>query len=428
MWTSFGLNLDFTQIMGDQPPSWFLSFSTTLDKKLDKISEDVQSIRNDIKELRATANFAADQAKLAIDRTTAAEKKIGELCHENLLLKNTVATLNAKVIDIECQSRRNNLIFNGIEETENEKWEECEEKLREILRTENLDNVHFERVHRIGMKTRKSSTDDKSNPDKPRSIIAKFTYYKEREQVWLSRYSLSEDQNIWITEDFPEAVKSKRRTLFPVLKAAQRSPLVKQASLRVDKLVIDGKTFTVDTMANLPAHLQPEKTAIVESDDSVVFFTKHAVFSNLHPMPIAVDGQSFVCNEQYFQYTKAVHFGDMDIADLIRKENNPYEMINLAKKIKNYKHPVWVNRAEKVLSKANQAKYSQNKSARETLIATGQKTLGEASSNMFYGTGVNLLAKDPTDCSKWKGKNIMGQILTEIRSSLIADQNQSADV
>lgn len=74
--------------------------------------------------------------------------------------------------------------------------------------------------------------------------------------------------------------------------------------------------------------------------------------------------------------------------------------------------------AETVLETANMAKYHQNQSAKETLLATGQKTLGEASSNMLYGTGVGLLDNNPNDCSKWTGKNLMGKILAKVRVSL----------
>jgi ribA/ribD-fused uncharacterized protein len=100
------------------------------------------------------------------------------------------------------------------------------------------------------------------------------------------------------------------------------------------------------------------------------------------------------------------------------KSNDPYEMMSLVRKIKNYNHSVWTKLAEKVPMKANSVKYSQNPDASAALIATGQKRLGEASTNTFYGTGVGLFAKDPGDFSKWKRKNIMGNILTKIRDSL----------
>jgi predicted NAD-dependent protein-ADP-ribosyltransferase YbiA (DUF1768 family) len=68
-----------------------------------------------------------------------------------------------------------------------------------------------------------------------------------------------------------------------------------------------------------------------------------------------------------------LHFGDRDIAGQIMKTNDPYEMMSLARKIKNYNHSVWTKLAEKVLMKANSVKYSQNPDASAALIATGQK-------------------------------------------------------
>jgi predicted NAD-dependent protein-ADP-ribosyltransferase YbiA (DUF1768 family) len=73
---------------------------------------------------------------------------------------------------------------------------------------------------------------------------------------------------------------------------------------------------------------------------------------------------------------------------------------------------------ENTLFTANQAKYSQNQSAKAALLATGNKVLGEASSNKLYGTGIGLFSKDAADCSKWTGKNLMGKILSDIRDRL----------
>lgn len=141
-------------------------------------------------------------------------------------------------------------------------------------------------------------------------------------------------ENIWITQDFPEEIKTNRQILLPALKAAYRSSNYKNVNLKLDKLVIDNITYTVDNMSTLPQDLQPDKTSVIETEQSIVFFTKNAIFSNLHPLPITIDGESFNCNEQYFHYKKATQFGDLETAQKIKQETNPYEMMNLAKKLR----------------------------------------------------------------------------------------------
>lgn len=55
--------------------------------------------------------------------------------------------------DIEKHSRRNNLIFYGILEEDNETWAMSEKKVLQLCDTVlgiKLDNSHVERVHRLG--------------------------------------------------------------------------------------------------------------------------------------------------------------------------------------------------------------------------------------------------------------------------------------
>jgi ribA/ribD-fused uncharacterized protein len=394
--------------MDDHEPAWFTNFRTN---DILSIKEDIKQIHTDIQSIQSTANYACEQAKAATERAEQADRKIGELQYQNSLLEKNIADLRAKLSSVECQARRDNLIFSGIKESENETWQDCEQKVLDILKVVDLNDIHFERAHRIGLRSM-------YNIQKPRNIIAKFSSIKAREKVWLKRFDISRKTNTWINEDFPEDIKRKRQTLLPALKAAQRSPHVKHASLKLDKLIVDKKTYTVESMSTLPSYLQPDKTTVIETDNAVVFFTQPAIFSNLHPIPIVIQGQSYTCNEQYFQQQKAVLFDDQQVAEQIMRESSPYEMMKLAKTIKNYKHSVWLQHVENTLFTANQAKYSQNQSAKAALLATGNKVLGEASSNKLYGTGIGLFSKDTTDCSKWTGKNLMGKILSDIRDRL----------
>jgi ribA/ribD-fused uncharacterized protein len=406
----------------DQPPehepTWLKTIHSeisTISTSIKDIKTQMQDITKQITDITASADFAVNQANLAIAKCGDVEKSVSDLVTENASLKRTVNDLQKKVVNLECHSRRDNLIFGGIKEPEEENKIACENALLDILKDAGIMHVKFERVHRLGVKDRK-------NRGEPRHVIAKFSSYKDREQVWQSRFDISKScktNNIWIMQDFPEEVKSKRQTLMPALKAALRSPHVKKASLQVDKLIIDSKPYTVESMHRLPPFLQPDQTSVIYSDlhNTVVFFTKAAIFSNLHPLPIRIDGREFSCNEQFFQYSKALHFGDQEIAQKILQESNPYQMMSLAKSIKNFKHAVWQEQAERTLMRANEVKYRQHDVARDALLATGQKKLGEASSNKFYGTGIGLLSNDACDSTKWSGKNLMGCILTKIRDS-----------
>ena len=92
-----------------------------------------------------------------------------------------------------------------------------------------------------------------------------------------------------------------------------------------------------------------------------------------------IDGRSFCCNEQYYTFKMAEFFHDKDAAHKALKIEDLYELIALQKEIKNSDRITWLPEAEQTLFLANMAKYSQNSSARDALLRTGNDIMGEAS-------------------------------------------------
>ena len=143
------------------------------------------------------------------------------------LLKDTMSYLQS-------QSMRNNLIFGGLFESQYEKNEETEAKLRSFMNEklqiaqDVVDNLKFERVHRIG----------EHIPNKTRKIVCKFNMFPEREMVRRQRVKL-EGTNFFLHEQFPPEVIEKRKKLIPKLKEANQNG--KRAWISYDSLYIDGK-------------------------------------------------------------------------------------------------------------------------------------------------------------------------------------------
>ena len=96
---------------------------------------------------------------------------------------------------------------------------------------EDVDDISFERVHRIG----KSSLID----SKPRPLIAKFTYHKDKEFV-IGQAKNLRDTNFAIARDFPKEIVDKRKLLLPTLKDAKKGHT---ATLVYDKLYINGQLY-----------------------------------------------------------------------------------------------------------------------------------------------------------------------------------------
>ena len=75
----------------------------------------------------------------------------------------------------EDYSRRKNLRFSGIQESQNETWEESQEKIQRLLRDNlNMGEVGLERAHRVGPRNRQDES-------RPRTIVARFKNFNDRQ-------------------------------------------------------------------------------------------------------------------------------------------------------------------------------------------------------------------------------------------------------
>jgi ribA/ribD-fused uncharacterized protein len=68
------------------------------------------------------------------------------------------------------------------------------------------------------------------------------------------------------------------------------------------------------------------------------------------------------------------------------------------------------------------ARFTQSAKCRELLLATGDKILVEASPyDKVWGVGLAASDTDILDETKWKGENLLGKVLTEVREIIKSD-------
>ena len=132
----------------------------------------------------------------------------------------------------EDRSRRNNIRVDGIEEDENETWENTENKLRSFLydKLEITDELYIERAHSV--RRRKDVKFNSNNT--PRTIVAKFLDYKEKEEVMRRRYKLKET-TYSVREDFSKETVEIRKKLWDQVKKFREDG--KHAFIKYDKIV-----------------------------------------------------------------------------------------------------------------------------------------------------------------------------------------------
>ena len=119
-------------------------------------------------------------------------------------------------------------------------------------------------------------------------------------------------------------------------------------------------------------------------------------------------------------YQKAKLFNDNTSAAKILKVSNPVTAKTLGKDIAGFDKATWASHSSKIVKKALYAKFTQNPALKNSLAETAKRVLVEASAHDTHW-GVGLRLSDPLleDPKMWKGKNILGKLLVEIRDELV---------
>lgn len=176
-----------------------------------------------------TAGYFKDTQDLLLDHLQALTARHQEMQTEQEVWKRTVKDLAKRVERQENHTRRQNLIFFGIPRTVTETHEECEAKVREVIRTDMKVTRGFPlvRVQRL-----RSS-----------AVLVRFLTVTDKLLV-LSHAHKLRGRQVRVSEDFTKRVRDMRRGLAE-LKNTYRAQ-GKRAVLRFDKLYTDFDVFTFD--------------------------------------------------------------------------------------------------------------------------------------------------------------------------------------
>lgn len=132
-----------------------------------------------------------------------------------------------------------------------------------------------------------------------------------------------------------------------------------------------------------------------------------------------VNHLTYCCMEQYMMSEKAKLFGDKEIFKKIMNTCDQKEIKQLGRKVKGFDDNIWNEVKYHIVLTGNYYKFSQNKDLRNFLLATGDKLLVEASPyDTIWGIGMGQENKDCENPEKWKGKNLLGFALMEVREEL----------
>ena len=222
----------FKDLMDQQEKSFKACLQVFVDStvsRVDNLVRDVAIMSRNVDDLKASLQFSqAEIDGLKISNAKCMED--GKTIAEGLLAFQTLSTdVTAKLDYLENQSRRSNVIIDGIPDVKSESWSDAEIKVKNVFTNHlKIDPklIEIERAHRVG----------KYDPTgRPRSIVAKLLRFKDKEEIFKRSKNLR-GTNFYINEDFSESVRQKRKELLPQLKAERQKGNI--AYLKFDKLVV----------------------------------------------------------------------------------------------------------------------------------------------------------------------------------------------
>ena len=372
---------------------------------LKELIPDVKNIKQDISKLKADFEELTKECPTNItgvrEKCCDLENKLSVVSSDNKNLQMCNNMLRDKLNTLELYSRRQNLIFHNIKESQTPLTSVVQTVLTNMGIRDAM-NIDIDDIHRIGPK----------NDSRPRPIIVRFLRRADRLKVWEARTKLKGTQII-LDEDFPNDYKEARNALRPAVKAAKDSG--HKATLINDKILIDGQLYGVND--TLPHDCNPDRNCQKENDSVVCFFGRHSPLSNFYQCKFKVDGKLYTSVEQFLHSKRAEIMGDEQMVSRMMSVHDPSVIKRMSKSVKG-DNKTWNSVAKETVMLALIQKFHQNQDLKVHLMSTGDKCLGEASLDKAWGIGSSLNNPRSLDKSLWEGNNWLGELLMRVRHEL----------
>ncbi|MGC4100832.1 NADAR family protein [Ferruginibacter sp.] len=142
-------------------------------------------------------------------------------------------------------------------------------------------------------------------------------------------------------------------------------------------------------------------------------------FSQWWPAPFMVDGITYATAEHWMMAKKALLFDDQEQFQNVLSTNDPAEAKNFGRSVKNFDAEKWNAVSFDLVTAGNFHKFSQHKTLKDFLLVTANKIIVEASPvDFIWGIGLSQNDTAATDPFKWKGPNLLGFALMQVRDKL----------
>jgi ribA/ribD-fused uncharacterized protein len=218
-------------------------------------------------------------------------------------------------------------------------------------------------------------------------------------------------------------------------------------------------------------------------EEYTFFFHQTSPFSQWHPARFTYKEFTFLSTEQFMMFSKAKTFKDEAVASRLMNIENEFiieqdqfapkdklvfksqqakiayetviafrkgEITNeqilgkketkdawflvqetikkLGREVANYNEAIWNGRRFNVVAVANREKFGQNEHLKAILMATGNTVMVEASPyDKIWGIGLAANHPDAKNPAKWRGLNLLGQVLTQLKKHFLELDNSNSN-
>lgn len=371
---------------------------------IDNISQDLTDL---LKGDRAALNNLVDLFTTVFDRIGALEAKtelqdlkLQDLnsAHDSMIAKNQVLERKNDLIKAEIISLRGSLSTNedatkllylrveGISEENNNNLLSC--IVRELSGTGVVcTEAEIDYVRRIG----------KYRNGKVRPVLVRFVREGVRNQIFFNQSNLNRGgrSQIWINDEVSEGTRRMRKTTRDVATLAKAQGY-KNVKIHTDGIVINNNKIRHSDLDLLPNDISTTKAKSRLDDQDLFFQSDASPLSNFFPSVIIDDDDKiFVNAEQIYQHKRAIHHNKLSEVARIINTRNPYGIKKIANSVPNSKE--WKEKQVEIMQSILFKKFDQNEAPRNFLIGTAGCHLHEASTDLFWATGVDLSSKALTN-------------------------------
>ncbi len=137
------------------------------------------------------------------------------------------------------------------------------------------------------------------------------------------------------------------------------------------------------------------------------------------PVTFTVDEAEYASAEHWMMARKARLFGDAAGLAAVLAATSPGEAKAVGRTLRGYDEKWWRRARYEIVVAGNLAKFTQHPDLGDFLRRTGPKVLVEASPHdRVWGIGVDATHDDVTHPARWRGLNLLGFALMDVRERL----------